>query len=91
MTYAHEFANIRKLAFDACGIDFADSKKDMVASRLDRALRKLSLSSYEDYYSATSGATTLLFGAALREFIDALATNHTKFSARGEITSPFSA
>jgi chemotaxis protein methyltransferase CheR len=71
-----EFANIRKLAFDACGIDFADSKKDMVASRLDQALRKLSLSSYEDYYSHVRDDAS---GTALREFIDALATNHTNF------------
>jgi chemotaxis protein methyltransferase CheR len=71
-----EFANIRKLAFDACGIDFADSKKEMVASRLDRALRKLSLSSYEDYYLHVRDDAS---GSALREFIDALATNHTNF------------
>jgi chemotaxis protein methyltransferase CheR len=71
-----EFANIRKLAFDTCGIDFADSKKDMVASRLDQALRKLSLSSYEDYYSHVREDAS---GTALREFIDALATNHTNF------------
>ena len=71
-----EFASIRKLAFDTCGIDFADSKKAMVASRLDRTLRKLSLSSYEDYYLHVRDDVS---GIALREFIDALATNHTNF------------
>lgn len=71
-----EFSSIRKLAFDSCGIDFADSKKDMVASRLDRALRKLSLSCYEDYYLHVRDDAS---GAALREFIDALTTNHTNF------------
>ena len=71
-----EFAHIRQLAFDTCGMDFAESKKDMIASRLDRTLRKLSLSSYEDYYLHVRDDTS---GAALREFIDALATNHTNF------------
>ena len=71
-----EFAHIQKLAFDTCGIDFADSKKDMVASRLDRTLRKLSLSSYEDYYLHVRDDAS---GGALREFIDALTTNHTNF------------
>src|SRR5580704_3178894 len=71
-----EFGSIRKLAFDSCGIDLADSKKDMVASRLDRALRKLTLSSYEDYYLHVRDDAS---GMALREFIDALTTNHTNF------------
>lgn len=71
-----EFSSIRKLAFDTCGFDLADSKKDMVASRLDRSLRRLCLSSYEDYYCYVRDDTS---GEALREFIDALATNHTNF------------
>jgi chemotaxis protein methyltransferase CheR len=71
-----EFARIRQLAFDTCGMDFAESKKDMIASRLDRNLRKLSLSSYEDYYLHVRGDIS---GEALREFIDSLATNHTNF------------
>jgi chemotaxis protein methyltransferase CheR len=71
-----EFARIRQLAFDTCGMDFAESKKDMIASRLDRTLRKLKLSSYEDYYLHVRDDTS---GSALREFIDALATNHTNF------------
>jgi chemotaxis protein methyltransferase CheR len=73
---AAEFARIRQLAFDTCGMDFADSKKDMIASRLDRTLRRLSLSSYEDYYLHVRDDRS---GSALREFIDALATNHTNF------------
>ena len=71
-----EFSSIRKMAFEACGIDFSDSKKDMVASRLDRALRKLSLTSYEEYYLHVRDDAS---GTALREFIDALTTNHTNF------------
>lgn len=71
-----EFARIRQLAFDTCGMDFAESKKDMIASRLDRTLRKLSLSSYQDYYLHVRDDAS---GSALREFIDALATNHTNF------------
>ena len=71
-----EFARIRQLAFDICGIDFADSKKDMVASRLDRIIRRLNFSSYENYYQHVRDDKS---GAALREFIDALATNHTNF------------
>ena len=71
-----EFARIRQLAFDTCGIDFADSKKDMVASRLDRTIRRLNCSSYENYYLHVRDDAS---GAALREVIDALATNHTNF------------
>ena len=62
-------------------MDFAESKMDMIASRLDRNLRKLNLSSYEDYYVYVRDDTT---GAALREFIDALATNHTNFLREAE-------
>ncbi len=71
-----EFARIRQLAFDTCGMDFGESKKDMIASRLDRTLRKLSLSSFQDYYLHVRDD---LSGSALRDFIDALATNHTNF------------
>jgi chemotaxis protein methyltransferase CheR len=71
-----EFDRIRQLAFDTCGMDFAESKKDMIAARLDRTLRKLSLSSYQEYYCYVRDDPT---GGALRDFIDALATNHTNF------------
>jgi chemotaxis protein methyltransferase CheR len=71
-----EFGRIRQLALDACGMDFAESKRDLIASRLDRILRKLGLSSYEDYYRHVRDDSS---GSALREFIDALATNHTNF------------
>jgi chemotaxis protein methyltransferase CheR len=73
---SREFAAIRQLAFDTCGMDFAESKKEMIAARLDRALRKLNLSSYEAYYLYVRDDSS---GLALREFIDALATNHTNF------------
>jgi len=73
---SREFASIRQLAFDTCGMDFAESKKEMIAARLDRALRKLSLSSYEAYYLHVRDDAS---GLALREFIDAVATNHTNF------------
>jgi chemotaxis protein methyltransferase CheR len=73
---AREFASIRQLAYETCGMDFAESKKEMIASRLDRAMRKLSLPSYEAYYLYVRDDRS---GLALREFIDALATNHTNF------------
>lgn len=73
---SREFECIRQLAFETCGMDFAESKKEMIASRLDRALRKLSLPSYEAYYLYVRDDVS---GVALQEFIDALATNHTNF------------
>jgi chemotaxis protein methyltransferase CheR len=73
---SREFSRIRQLAYETCGIDFTDSKKELVASRLDRLLRKLNLSSFEDYYGHVCQDAS---GAALCEFIDALATNHTGF------------
>jgi chemotaxis protein methyltransferase CheR len=71
-----EFARIKQLAFDTCGMDFAESKMDMIASRLDRTLRRLNLASYEEYYLYVRDDAS---GSALREFIDSLATNHTNF------------
>lgn len=71
-----EFESIRRLAIDTCGMDFAESKKELVASRLDRAMRRLSLDTYEDYFQYVHGDRS---GLALSEFIDALATNHTNF------------
>jgi chemotaxis protein methyltransferase CheR len=76
-----EFESIRQLAFDSCGMDFPDSKKEMIASRLDRTLRRLSLTSYQEYYCYVRDDSS---GRALREFIDALATNHTNFLREGE-------
>jgi chemotaxis protein methyltransferase CheR len=73
---SREFSRIRRLAYEACGIDFTESKKELVASRLDRLLRKLNLSSFEDYYGHVCEDAS---GVALCEFIDALATNHTGF------------
>ena len=73
---AREFERIRQLAIETCGMDFAESKKELIASRLDRTLRKLRLGSYEDYYVHVRDDRT---GASLRDFIDALATNHTNF------------
>jgi chemotaxis protein methyltransferase CheR len=71
-----EFERIRQLAIDTCGMDFAESKKELIASRLDRTLRRLSLDSYEAYYLHVRDDRS---GMALCEFIDSLATNHTNF------------
>lgn len=73
---ASEFARIKQLAYETCGIDFAESKKEMVASRLERPMRRMNLASYEDYYLRVRDDVS---GSALPEFIDALATNHTNF------------
>jgi chemotaxis protein methyltransferase CheR len=71
-----EFARIRQLAIDVCGMDFAESKRELIAARLDPVLRKLGLQSYEAYFLHVRDDAS---GRAMREFIDALATNHTSF------------
>jgi chemotaxis protein methyltransferase CheR len=69
-----DFQSLVKLAREHAGISLAESKRNLVYSRLSRRLRTLGLRSFQDYrdYLATNGAE-------LESFINAISTNLTKF------------
>lgn len=69
-----DFARVKAAIYRKAGINLADSKKQLVYSRLARRLRVLNLDSfgaYLDYLEATPDE--------LQEFINALTTNLTAF------------
>jgi chemotaxis protein methyltransferase CheR len=69
-----DFQSLVKLAHEHAGISLAESKRNLVYSRLSRRLRALGLRSFQDYrdYLAANGAE-------LESFINAISTNLTKF------------
>jgi chemotaxis protein methyltransferase CheR len=71
-----DFDRIRKLAFDYCGLDIEPGKEELVASRLGKIMRKLSIATYAEYYEHVVGDKT---EQALVTMIDSLTTNHTSF------------
>ncbi len=69
-----DFQSLVKLAREHAGISLAESKRNLVYSRLSRRLRTLGLRSFQDYrdYLAANSAE-------LESFINAISTNLTKF------------
>lgn len=69
-----DFRSLVKFAHEHAGIALADSKRNLVYSRLSRRLRALKLTSFRQYreYLATNTAE-------LESFINAISTNLTKF------------
>jgi chemotaxis protein methyltransferase CheR len=69
-----DFRSLVKLAHEHAGISLAESKRNLVYSRLSRRLRALGLRSFHDYrdYLAANSAE-------LESFINAISTNLTKF------------
>src|ERR1700758_1824511 len=69
-----DFRFLVKLAHEHAGISLAESKRNLVYSRLSRRLRTLGLRSFQDYrdYLAANSAE-------LESFINAISTNLTKF------------
>jgi chemotaxis protein methyltransferase CheR len=70
-----DFRALAKIAYDYAGITLPEAKKNLVYGRLSRRLRVLGLSTFEDYrkYLAEHGESEM------EHFINALATNLTKF------------
>jgi chemotaxis protein methyltransferase CheR len=68
-----DFRSLVKLAHEHAGISLAESKRNLVYSRLSRRLRALGLRSFHDYrdYLAANSAE-------LESFINAISTNLTK-------------
>ena len=71
-----EYENISRLAHDHFGLDLGDSKRGLVAARLGKIMRQLSLESFQHYYEYVK---TDRSGAALTDMVDRLTTNHTSF------------
>lgn len=73
---ARDFERVRKLIYAKAGIALADTKEEMVYSRLARRLRALKLDSFKTYLDGLeSGGTE----AEWQEFTNALTTNLTSF------------
>ncbi len=71
-----EFAEIRRLARRAFGLDLKPGKEELVAARLRRLARSGGCQSYHELFRrAVEDAS----GETLAGMIDALATNHTSF------------
>ena len=71
------FRQFRKLIFEHTGIHLADGKKTMVASRIIKRLRRLSLKSFNEYYLFLQDGHS--FDQELTLLIDAITTNKTEF------------
>jgi chemotaxis protein methyltransferase CheR len=69
-----DFRSLAQFAYEQAGIALADSKRNLVYSRLSRRLRVLKLSSFRQYreYLAANAPE-------LESFINAISTNLTKF------------
>ena len=74
-----QFDDIRRLVREHTGISLADSKRELVYSRLVRRLRRLSLGGFGDYLQLLErGEST-----ELEEFTNAITTNLTSFFREG--------
>jgi chemotaxis protein methyltransferase CheR len=69
-----DFRSLAQFAYEQAGIALADSKRNLVYSRLSRRLRALGLTSFRDYREHL--ATNV---SELESFINAISTNLTKF------------
>ncbi len=69
-----DFQSLVKLAYHYAGIALADSKRNLVYSRLSRRLRSLGLKSFREYREYFAANDSELEG-----FINAISTNLTKF------------
>lgn len=69
-----DFESIRRILHRAAGISMADSKEQLVYSRIARRLRALGISSFADYLAYLKGNSE-----ELEEFVNALTTNLTAF------------
>jgi chemotaxis protein methyltransferase CheR len=69
-----DFQSLVKLARMHAGISLAESKRNLVYSRLSRRLRALGLRSFHDYRDHLEAN-----GTELESFINAISTNLTKF------------
>ena len=70
-----DFKLVQKLVADHTGINLTDAKKDLVYGRLSKRIRKLDLSSFQEYISYVEDDHE----SELINFINAITTNLTSF------------
>jgi chemotaxis protein methyltransferase CheR len=69
-----DFQTLTRLAYEYAGISLAESKQNLIYSRLSRRLRALRLDPFRDYCEyLTANASEV------ENFINSISTNHTKF------------
>ncbi|MGB7099886.1 MAG: protein-glutamate O-methyltransferase CheR [Xanthobacteraceae bacterium] len=69
-----DFQTLTRLAYEYAGISLAESKQNLIYSRLSRRLRALRLESFRHYCEyLTANASEV------ENFINSISTNHTKF------------
>jgi chemotaxis protein methyltransferase CheR len=73
-----DFRGLTQLAYEHAGIALADSKRNLVYSRLSRRLRALGLSTFQEYREYLAENEREIEG-----FINSISTNHTKFFREG--------
>ena len=69
-----DFQTLTRLAYDYAGIALAESKQNLIYSRLSRRLRALRLNSFRDYCDYLAANVS-----EIENFINSISTNHTKF------------
>jgi chemotaxis protein methyltransferase CheR len=73
---AREFDQIRRVAYEYCGLDIRPGKEHLVSARLGKLMRQLGMRSFREYYDYVKHDSS---GQALVSMVDALTTNHTGF------------
>ncbi|MBS1802432.1 MAG: protein-glutamate O-methyltransferase CheR [Acidobacteria bacterium] len=71
-----DFALISALAHEEFGIELGPGKEQLVAARVGKLMRRLSFSSFREFYGHLQADRT---GQCLTQLIDSLTTNHTSF------------
>lgn len=76
-----EFGDLRNLIQKRFGINLTDQKRSLLVGRLQKLMRKLSLSTFSQYYQYLTEDKT---EQALGELVDLISTNHTYFNREND-------
>ena len=71
-----EFKDISQLVYEKFGIHLTEKKRVLVRGRLNKLLRQMGYTNFEEYYNAILKDPS---GAGLLELVDRISTNHTYF------------
>ena len=72
----NEFKQISALVYEKFGIHLTEKKRVLVRGRLNKLLRQMGYTNFENYYNAVLEDPS---GAGLLELVDKISTNHTFF------------
>ncbi len=76
-----EFRAIAELVYDKFGINLTEKKKALVRGRLNKLIRELGYTSFDQYYHSILEDTT---GRSLLDLVDKISTNHSYFFRENE-------